>query len=362
MSESQQLKRVIVVGAGVVGLTTALKIQEHGGYAVTILAEVLPTDPKTIKYTSQWAGAQHGANTKDVIKRHLEKETFDIMWEISAPGAAAENCFMRIKEINYYPGNWSDEIDDPKEFSSYPDFKFLEKEELPSGVARGISFTTLTIDPPAYLKYLLSRFLAKGGVIIRGIVQHISQVVEGAFTEDAGRPAAVVVCTGLGARFLGGIEDKDMYPIRGQTLFVRAPWVNEMLVRFYDDGWVSYIIPRKSGLVVVGGVMGANDWYPKPRPETREKILEHAFDLYPELVSPEIRKKRTATKEDVDIVEDGCGLRPARKGGIRLEVDSYKGVPLVFNYGHGGYGFQSSWGSATIALKLLDGAMKKREA
>ncbi|KAJ7576685.1 hypothetical protein C8J56DRAFT_1117062 [Mycena floridula] len=257
MSESQQLKRVIVVGAGVVGLTTALKIQEHGGYAVTILAEVLPTDTKMIKYTSQWAGAQHGANTKDVIKRHLEKETFDIMWELSAPGAAAENCFMRIKEINYYPGNWSDEIDDPKEF------------------------------------------LAKGG--------HISQVVEGAFTEDAGRPAAVVVCTGLGARFLGGIEDKDMYLIRGQTL------------------------------------------YPKPRPETREKILKHAFDLYPEL-------------EDVDIVEDGCSLRPARKGGIWLEVDSYKGVPLVFNYGHGGYGFQSSWGSATIALKLLDGTMKKGEA
>ena len=40
---------------GVVGLTTALKIQETGDYQVTIVAEVLPSDPKTIKYTSQWA-------------------------------------------------------------------------------------------------------------------------------------------------------------------------------------------------------------------------------------------------------------------------------------------------------------------
>jgi len=41
--------------AGVVGLTTALKIQEKGGYNVTIIAEVLPSDPKCIKYASHWA-------------------------------------------------------------------------------------------------------------------------------------------------------------------------------------------------------------------------------------------------------------------------------------------------------------------
>ena len=40
---------------GVVGLTTAVKIQEKGGYKVTIIAENLPTDPKTTKYTSLWA-------------------------------------------------------------------------------------------------------------------------------------------------------------------------------------------------------------------------------------------------------------------------------------------------------------------
>jgi hypothetical protein len=40
---------------GVVGLTTAVKIQEKTGYKVTIIAEYLPTDPKCIKYTSLWA-------------------------------------------------------------------------------------------------------------------------------------------------------------------------------------------------------------------------------------------------------------------------------------------------------------------
>ena len=40
---------------GVIGLTTALKIQERDGYQVTIVAESLPGDVKSIKYTSHWA-------------------------------------------------------------------------------------------------------------------------------------------------------------------------------------------------------------------------------------------------------------------------------------------------------------------
>lgn len=40
---------------GVIGLTTGLKIQATGRYQVEIIADVLPTDPKDIKYTSHWA-------------------------------------------------------------------------------------------------------------------------------------------------------------------------------------------------------------------------------------------------------------------------------------------------------------------
>ena len=43
------------MGIGVVGLTTALKLQQQGTYQVTIVSEVLPSDPKTIRYTSRWA-------------------------------------------------------------------------------------------------------------------------------------------------------------------------------------------------------------------------------------------------------------------------------------------------------------------
>jgi hypothetical protein len=106
------------------------------------------------------------------------------------------------------------------------------------------SFTTLTIDTPVYLPYLLSRFLARGGNLIRNSLQHISQVLEGALTPF--NPDALLVCVGIGARFLGGVEDKDVYPIRGQTVLIRAPWVKfGRTINGKDE--VTYIIPRRSG-------------------------------------------------------------------------------------------------------------------
>jgi len=42
-------------GTGVVGLSTAIRVQETGKYNVTIIAETFPTDPRTIRYTSHWA-------------------------------------------------------------------------------------------------------------------------------------------------------------------------------------------------------------------------------------------------------------------------------------------------------------------
>ncbi|RDB30565.1 D-amino-acid oxidase [Hypsizygus marmoreus] len=359
-------KKVIVLGAGVVGLTTAVKIQERGGYQVTVIAEVLPTDDKTIRYTSHWAGAHHVLNaTEDDKQQKMDIDTFDVLWELSEPGSETEKNFLRVTQTEYYCDH---KFVPPLE--RMPDHKLIPKELLPAGVVHGLTFTSITLDTPKYLPYLASRFTAAGGKIIKASVQHINQVVEGgesAFSSERNPPSppdAVLVCTGIGTRFLGGVEDKDMYPIRGQTVLIRAPWIKFGRTIGHPDGTWTYVIPRRSGDIILGGTKDANDWYPHPRPETTRDILERNFAMCPELAPPEIREKRTPTIEDVIalIIEEGCGLRPARKGGIRLEVewleagDTGKKVPIVFNYGHGGYGFQSSWASADIALTLLEDA------
>lgn len=100
----------------------------------------------------------------------------------------------------------------------------------------------------------MSRFLTGGGSVVRGTVQHLSQLVEREAGILAGgkllsAPAAVVVCVGLGARTLGGVEDKDVYPIRGQTVLLKAPWIRFGRTISSRDGLWTYIIPRRSGEV-----------------------------------------------------------------------------------------------------------------
>ncbi|KAG6850030.1 hypothetical protein H0H93_002234 [Arthromyces matolae] len=285
---------------GVIGLTSAVKIQESGKYNVSLLADVLPTDQKNTRYTSHWAGAHHVLSaTEDPRQQKMDLETFKVMWELSTPGTDTAQYFMRLLQTEYYS--------DPKllpPLDCMPDYVFHDSATLPFNAKVGVTFKTVTIDTPNYLLFLARRFTASGGKIVRASVQHINQVLEGGADVFTGAsnptpPHAVVVCTGLGTRFLGGIEDQNMCP---------------------------------------------------------------------ELAPPEVRAEREPTLEDVLplVIEEGCGLRPARKGGVRLEFEWRRAgekeilVPIVFNYGHGGYGFQGSWGSADIALTLLEEALEAK--
>ena len=136
-------------------------------------------------------------------------------------------------------------------------FRRLPESELIPNTVLGVSFTTVSIDVPIYLNYLLTQFLGSGGRIIRGSVQHINQIIEGGTSLFSGGnvndlpPDAIVVAVGLGARFLGGVEDKAMYPVRGQTVLVRAPWVRFGKTEITESG-LTYICPRRSGDVRAG--------------------------------------------------------------------------------------------------------------
>ncbi|CAE6339494.1 unnamed protein product [Rhizoctonia solani] len=352
------MAHVIVIGAGVVGLSTALRLLEKR-YDVSIVSEYFPGDKKTIEYTSPWAGAHHVSRADgNQTQLAYDKRTFQVMWEMSEPDHPASGCFMRLHQVEHFVDKH------PSVYSSYdfmPGHKVIHDEDA-SRVT--VEFETLTIDTTTYLPYLLSSFLTKGGRIVRTRVGHISQVAEGAFTSF--KPDAVVVCAGIGARTLGGVEDPDVYPVRGQVAIIRAPWI-KFGVSETAKSHISYIIPRQSGDVIIGGTYEENDWYARPRESTIDDIITRCLALSP-LIAPAGARVhgRTPTIADVRsiIVESGVGLRPARKGGVRLETGSVQygfgspavicKVPVVYNYGHGGQGYQSSWGTAEKAVELVE--------
>ena len=64
----------------------------------------------------------------------------------------------------------------------------------------------------------MSRCLQAGVEFRRVDLKHIS---EAARSHSSGRVAEVIVnCTGLSARTLGGVNDSEMVPARGQTILV----------------------------------------------------------------------------------------------------------------------------------------------
>ncbi|CAA7270241.1 unnamed protein product [Cyclocybe aegerita] len=243
-----------------------------------------------------------------------------------------------------------------------PSYRKIPKEDLPSNVSLhaevGYSFETVTIDVPVYLNWLLSRFLEKGGTIVRGQLQHLSQLLEAGTTpflspeERANRakgsksgksecPDAVVVCVGLGARTLGGVEDATVFPARGQTVLIRAPWINFGRTFSGENNEWTYIIPRKNGDVILGGTVGSSDdWFPSPRPETMRDILKRTLALCPELVPPGSRKGGIQEVETLLplVISEGCGLRPMRKEGLDISTryidpPTGKRIPVVHNFG-----------------------------
>ncbi|KZT68368.1 nucleotide-binding domain-containing protein [Daedalea quercina L-15889] len=365
MSSTDSAKHVVVLGAGVVGLSTAIRLVEKG-HSVSVIAEHLPTDPRSIEYTSPWAGAYHVMYMgDDARQKSIREETLKVMLELSAPGSAAEHCFRRLQSIEYFLGDVT-----PSNCESLLQPKRLPEESLHPRSKSGYIFSTYTIDTTRYLNYLLARLLGSGGAVVRGSVQHVSQVVEGAVSAfGLGRPAdALVVCAGLGARTLGGVEDGDVHPVRGQRVLVHAPWVDKAIGLEESPEKDTYLIPRRNGNVILGGTRTVDDWFPVPRSETTEDILARCLALYLELAPPAVRAQRTPTVDDLRplIVEVGCGLRPMRQGGIRSGVEwladrrDGRRVPMVFNYGHGSSGYECSWGSADVAVSLLEGAIGEK--
>ncbi|KAJ7698692.1 D-amino-acid oxidase [Mycena rosella] len=363
---------VFVVGAGVVGLSTAIRALE-AGYNVTIFAEIFPGDPKSIKYTSCWAGADHiSVVTSSTFMHELERETMQAFLHLIEVDPLVPVMLRPHVELTQAAGpDIKKKYDHLSQF--YSDFRSLRQSELPEGVVAGVMFPTIHVDVPRYLPYLMNRFLHAGGQAFRMTIPSLSSLIARndrpvleAFPLSAGSPpssdpAAVINCTGLGALSLGDVLDTDVYPTRGETLLIRAPWVHHGMTYYCQNSDVSYIIPRQSGDVILGGTWQIDDWHPISRPETVKSIKERGIHAYPELLPP--NKRENPDINDLDVVEECVGLRTTRKGGIRLETTSIdiggKEFPIIHNYGHGGAGYQSSWGSAKRAIELLQASLER---
>ncbi|KAJ3055734.1 hypothetical protein HK097_009475, partial [Rhizophlyctis rosea] len=349
---------IIVIGAGVQGLSVACLLQSRG-HKVTIVSHSSPSNPSPNTPTHHFTSPKAGANwfsfaEKDDIRLQewdaLTLQTLKTLSPVPNLGIHKLPCNQYWKNTEDYEKPWYADIDHLK-------YEKLPTSSLPPSYKKGIKFDTLTINVPVYLSNLSQLFLSLGGTFLpvptSPPLTHITQT----FTITTPPPTLIINCTGLGSRTLGGVEDKDVYPTRGQTVLVKAA-VERTVVDFggrFGGDEVTYVIPRGDGTVILGGTYQPNDWNLTPDPETAMRIITRCTAICPEIVPP--------GQTSPHILTHDVGLRPSRKGGLRLEVEKFDNgsgelVPVVHNYGHGGYGYQSSWGCAAEVALLAEGQLK----
>ncbi|MFJ8789022.1 FAD-dependent oxidoreductase [Streptomyces sp. NPDC102462] len=310
-------EHVVVVGAGVAGLTTAVVLAEAGA-SVHVIAEQVPG------ITSLAAGAMWGpylVEPKDKVD-HWGQRSLDIFREL------AEDPTTGVRLTSGIEASRTAEAA-PDWATTLPGFRPCEPAELPAGFTAGYRFTVPLIDMPAYLDYLLRRLRDAGGTVEQRQLASLT---------NAGPASVIVNCTGLGAR--GLVPDPDLRPIRGQHVVVTNPGLSEFfsedtgpspdLLCFYPHG----------DTVVLGGtaIDGTGDLAPDDK--AAADILARCAKVEPRLAQARVLEHR-------------IGARPTRAT-VRVEAEAWEdGTVILHNYGHGGAGVTLSWGCAEETRELL---------
>lgn len=336
-----------LIRAGVTGLTSALELLQKG-HDVSIVGRHIPGD-LDIKYTSPWAGANWGsfAGPDEYFLQDLDKPGYKKFMELARTDPSAG--VIIVPHHKYYTKadlERKKDIKYPWFINFVEGFRELEKHELPQtgDIVRGWTFDSVTISTTIYLNYLLQKIFRLGGTLRRKEVKHINEAYN---LHHSGEKADLVVnATGLLARFLGGVEDKDVFPIRGQILWIRNSATKQINVSV--EGYANeslYIFPRKEGGCIVGGTFVVNDWGAVPDPELSKRMIERAKKYLPELTDPKL-----GNDAEIDVYRHNVGLRPARKNGPRIEREG----SVIHNYGIGPAGYQASYGLASHVARLAE--------
>ncbi|MDX1583740.1 MAG: FAD-dependent oxidoreductase [Thermoanaerobaculia bacterium] len=310
------MDRITVVGAGVSGLTCAVKLLE-AGFDVTILTREEPLETTSGVAAALWFPFRAYPLERVVEWSLRSLERFQHL----EPEAEAGIVTSSVKEL------YRDQLPSPAWRSGLPGFRELAADEIPQSFIAGYAMDVPVVDTSRYIPFLTSRIERLHGKIELRDVEDLKAL--------GSESRLVVNCSGTGARALA--RDDAVYPIKGQILRVAREPFDQVIV---DEGSeeAAYVVPRTDDCIL-GTTIEENVWERTTTESGARRILESCSRLDPRV-------------EAVEVLEARAGLRPGRHE-VRLERERIGDMTVIHDYGHGGSGFTLSWGCAEEVLKLV---------
>ncbi len=319
------MSAAIVAGAGVSGLTSAVRLLE-AGFRVRVLARERTPSTTSDVAAAVWYPFRCG---RGALALAWARESYEEFRTLARDGGAGVTMASGLDL--HEPG----EIHDTWWHGAVDPAPHLVTSALPSGFDSAHAFTAPVITMPLYLAWLETRVIALGGRLESRTIDALAPLLSEA--------PLVVNCTGLGAKDL--VDDDDLHPIRGQIVRV-APGRTERFVQAASaDRPTTYVIPRPD-CTVLGGTTDVGDWSLAVDSATADEILARCTAVVPELAG-------------AAVLSHAVGLRPGRSE-VRLAAETTAGGVIVHNYGHGGAGVTLSWGCAAEVRRVADAAFPGR--
>lgn len=354
-------RSVVVVGAGIIGLTTAVRLRE-AGHDVSVVAHVTPEialKEPVERYCSIGSGGfwMPFYSEGDQIEEWAS-EAYRVFSEDARRG---EQTGVQIHEgFNLK----AQHVPTRDELPWYADLTKMEvvtpqqDARIPKEYMCGLRFTSPIVQMSQYLRFLSTRLTdlgvpvlsttdadAAAGVRTDGQWDY-ERVCAHARATYPGEPDAqliLVCCCGIGSRAFQ--NDAAVTPGRGVTVRVKRPaHINYFITEDEADGHLSrdgllaYALPRGDEYTLGGTIY--DDWTETSTPAEASGVVTRATTLIPALAAS------TQTGQ-------WTGLRPLRARGARVAVEDTAPIVTVSNYGHGGSGVTVSWGCAAAVARLI---------
>jgi len=318
--------KVCVVGAGVIGLTSAVRLAE-AGHSVHIVAAQRGIESVSAVAAAMWFPYRAYPQHRVLAWSMTSLSVFQTLADNPETGVAMRHG-TQLHRLSAPDLWWAEQL---------PDLTRVGSADLPEHLAAGAQFLggirarLPIIVMSRYLEWLAGRCADLG----------VATTIASLHSVGGADPSAdaVVLALGLGAQTMLG--DGEVTPIRGQVVRLRNPGLTEWLLDEDDPEHFCYVIPRFAD-VVCGGTAEVGQSEMEPDMTTEQVLLGRARALVPELAH-------------APIVSRAVGLRPGRTQ-VRLErCDDLDpaGRPVLACYGHGGAGVTMSWGCADEVVALL---------